>query len=72
MNPWDKIVHDITLGNGDSHYENLIKTIMSADDREYARLCGMYPDHMNAIDRYKQANKFISDVRFERTKRGGK
>lgn len=65
---FDKIVYDISMGNGDPHYENLIKTIMSADDREYARLCVMYSDLMDAIDRYKRANKFISDVRFERTK----
>ena len=68
MDQWDKIVHDITLGDGDPHWENLVRVIMSADDRQYARLCGMYPDLMDAIDRYKQANKFISDVRFERTK----
>lgn len=68
MNFWDMVVYNITMGRGDSHYENLIKTIMTADDREYARLCGMYHDLIDAIDRYKQANKFISDVRFERTK----
>ena len=70
MNQWDKIVYDITMGDGDPHWENLIKVIMSSDDRQYARLCAMYSDLMDAIDRYKQANKFISDVRFERTKRG--
>lgn len=69
MNQWDKIVYNITMGQGDPRYENLIKTIMSADDREYERFYRMYSDLIDAIDRWKNANKFISDVRFERTKR---
>lgn len=65
---YDQIVYNISMGNGDPHYENLIKTIMSADDREYARLCVMYSDLMDAIDRYKRKYSFMSDVRFERSK----
>ena len=68
MNQWDKIVSDIAYGAGDPHYENILKAIMSADDREYARLYTIYSDLIAAVDRWKNANKFISDVRFERTK----
>ena len=68
MNQWDKIVYDITMGDGDPHWENLVKVIMSSDDRQYARLCGMYSDLIDAIDRYKRKYSFMSDVRFERTK----
>ena len=69
MNQWDKIVYDITMGDGDPHWENLVKVIMSADDREYARLCVMYSDLMDAIDRFKRKYSFMSDVRFERSKK---
>lgn len=65
---YDQIVYGIAMGESYPHYENLIKTIMSADDREYARLCVMYSDLMDAIDRYKRKYSFMSDVRFERTK----
>ena len=70
MNRWDIIVNDIARGDGDSHYENVLKAIMSADDREYAKLYVVYSDLIAAVDRWKNAHKFISDVRFERTKRG--
>ena len=70
MNRWDEIVSDIARGNGDPHYENVLKAIMSADDREYAKLYVVYSDLIAAVDRWKNAHKFISDVRFERTKRG--
>ena len=70
MNRWDVIVNDIAMGNGDQHYENIVKAIMSADDREYERLYRVYSDLVDAIDRWRNAHKFISDVRFERTKRG--
>ena len=66
---YDKIIYDISMGSGDPHYENLIKTIMSADDMGYARLCVMYSDLMDAIDRYKRKYSFMSDVRFERSKK---
>ena len=70
MNRWDIIVNDIARGDGDSYYENVLKAIMSADDREYAKLYVVYSDLIAAVDRWKNAHKFISDVRFERTKRG--
>ena len=70
MNRWDVIVNDIATGNGDQHYENIVNAIMSADDREYERLYRVYSDLVDAIDRWRNAHKFISDVRFERTKRG--
>ena len=70
MNRWDIIVNDIARGDGDPHYENVLKAIMSADDREYERLYRVYSDLIDAVDRWKNAHKFISDVRFERTKRG--
>lgn len=70
MNRWDIIVNDIARGDGDSHYENILKGIMSADDREYERLYRVYSDLIDAVDRWRNAHKFISDVRFERTKRG--
>lgn len=65
---FDRIIYDISMGSGDPHWENLIKVIMSADDREYARLSKMYPDLMEAIDRFNRANKFMVDVRFVRGK----
>lgn len=65
---WDELVYRISMGESYPHYEELIKTIMSADDREYARLCVMYSDLMDAIDRYKRKYSFMSDVRFERGK----
>ena len=65
---FDRIIYEISMGSGDPHCENLIKVIMSADDREYARLSKMYPDLMEAIDRFNRANKFMVDVRFVRGK----
>lgn len=70
MNRWDEIVSAVARGDGDPHYENVLKAIMSADDREYAKLYAVYSDLIAAVDRWKNAHKFISDVRFERTKRG--
>lgn len=69
MNRWDEIVSAIAMGSGDPNYENILKAIMSADDREYAKLYTIYSDLLAAVDRWKNAHKFISDVRFERTKR---
>lgn len=69
MNQWDKIVHAIAMGNGDPKYENLVKVIMSADDREYERLYRVYSDLIDAVDRWRNAHKFVSDVRFERAKK---
>lgn len=67
---FDEIVSAIARGDGNQHYENIVNAIMSADDREYERLYRVYSDLVDAIDRWRNAHKFISDVRFERTKRG--
>lgn len=66
---WDKIVNDIATGYGNEHWESLVKVIMTADDREYARLCAMYPDLMDAIERFNRSHTFMKEVRFIRKQR---
>lgn len=63
---WDEIVKNIAMGNTDKHWENVIAVIMSADDKEYAKLYMVYSDLIAAIDKWNLKHKGVVDPRFTR------
>lgn len=65
---WDEIVRNIAMGNSDKHWEMVIGVIMSADDKEYAKLYKVYSDLIAAIDKWNIKHKGVVDPRFTRSK----